>query len=47
MNIRFWVLLAILMLLAGCATGTYESSDQGSEYWNYILYHQDLPPSHE
>jgi hypothetical protein len=43
MKIRFWLLLSILLLMVGCATGgkpTPYHEEEGSDYWYYILYHE-------
>jgi hypothetical protein len=41
MKIRFWLLLFILMLMAGCASSPRPADlEKGSDYWNYLLYRQ-------
>jgi hypothetical protein len=46
MKIRFWLLLFILLFLAGCASSPRPADlENGSDYWNYLLYHQTAAES--
>jgi hypothetical protein len=43
-KIWFWLLLSILTLMVGCASGYYQQKpvyhEEISDYWKSILYHQ-------